>query len=54
VHHNTPLEEDYDRRLDNDNLLTTCDYHHELAERGEITREEIQQIIDEQEAKRGK
>ena len=49
VHHAVPLEEDYERRLDNDNLLTLCERHHELAESGEIPREEIQRIIREQE-----
>ena len=38
VHHIIPLCEDYDRRLDDDNLITLCGYHHELAERGAIAR----------------
>lgn len=49
VHHAVPLEEDYDRRLDDDNLITLCERHHEMAEAGEIPREEIQRIIREQE-----
>lgn len=52
VHHNTPIKEDYNKRLDNDNLLTVCDHHHEMCERGEIPRDEVQKIIDEQENKR--
>ncbi len=51
VHHAVPLEEDYDKRLDNDNLITICDSHHEKAESGEIPMEVILQIIAEQEAK---
>lgn len=51
VHHNTPINEDYNKRLDDDNLLTVCDYHHKMCDRGEITREEVQKIIDEQENK---
>lgn len=51
VHHNIPLNEDYNKRLDNDNLLTVCDYHHEMCENGKIPREEVQQIINEQENK---
>lgn len=51
VHHNTPINEDYNKRLDNDNLLTVCDHHHEMCESGEIPRDEVQTIIDEQEAK---
>ena len=38
VHHIIPLAEDFGRRLDNDNLITLCSYHHELAERGTIPR----------------
>lgn len=49
VHHNIPINEDYNKRLDNNNLLTVCDHHHEMCESGEISREEVQRIIDEQE-----
>lgn len=51
VHHNVPINEDYDKRLDNDNLLTVCNFHHEMCESGEIPREVVQQIINEQERK---
>lgn len=36
VHHITPLAVDYDRRLEEDNLITLCRFHHEQAERGAI------------------
>lgn len=49
VHHAITLEEDFERRLDNDNLLTMCERHHEMAERFIIPREEILYIIAEQE-----
>lgn len=49
VHHNVPIAEDYNKRLDNDNLITLCSIHHEMCENDEIPREEIQKIIDEQE-----
>lgn len=52
VHHNVPINEDYDKRLDNDNLLTVCNHHHEMCESGEIPRDEVQRIIDEQENNR--
>ena len=45
VHHITPLNEDYNKRLDNDNLITLCKYHHNLAEDGQIPREELQSLI---------
>ena len=51
VHHNTPINEDYNKRLDNNNLLTVCSYHHEMCESGDIPREEVQIIIDEQESR---
>lgn len=51
VHHNIPLEEDYEKRLDNDNLITLCGYHHELAENQIIPRSLIREIIAEQTAK---
>ena len=36
VHHIIPLAADFDKRLDDDNLITLCRYHHEQAERGTI------------------
>lgn len=41
VHHIVPLSEDYNKRLDNNNLITLCKYHHRLAEDGQIPREEL-------------
>lgn len=52
VHHAIPLERDFEKRLDDDNLITACSKHHEMAESGEIPYEEIKKIIDEQEGKR--
>ncbi len=46
VHHIVSIEEDYNKRLDSDNLITLCRYHHEMAERGDISREELQRIIE--------
>ena len=51
VHHNVPINEDYNKRLDNNNLLTVCDVHHKMCESEDIPREEVQKIIDEQEKK---
>lgn len=50
VHHAIPLEIDYEKRLDNDNLITLCDTHHEMAENGRIPYEVIKEIIEEQES----
>ena len=46
VHHITPLAEDFELRLDSDNLISLCAYHHELAERGEIAAEELRRAIE--------
>lgn len=49
VHHAVSIEADWDKRLDNDNLLTLCGMHHDMAEKGVITYETIKKIIEEQE-----
>lgn len=51
VHHAISLEKNFERRLDDDNLITACSKHHEMAESGIIPYEEIKKIIDEQERK---
>ena len=45
VHHIIPINEDYNKRLDNDNLITLCCYHHKMADKGEISREELQNLL---------
>lgn len=45
VHHITSLEQDFDKRLDDDNLITLCEGHHEEAERGEITKEYLYKLL---------
>ena len=47
VHHITSIQEDYNRRLDNDNLISLCDYHHKMAEEGQIPKEELYEIVNE-------
>jgi 5-methylcytosine-specific restriction endonuclease McrA len=49
VHHAIPIGQDESKRLLNSNLITICDYHHEMAESGRIGLTEIQAIIREQE-----
>ena len=48
VHHITPIEEDYNRRLDNDNLVSLCRYHHKMADDGIIPKDELYKIAEEQ------
>lgn len=45
VHHIVPLEEDYSKRLDSLNLITLCKYHHKMAETGQISKEELLEIV---------
>ena len=49
VHHAIPIRVAYDLRLADDNLITLCEVHHEMAERGEISLEVVQKMIKEQE-----
>lgn len=49
VHHAISMDKDFEKRLDNDNLLTLCGKHHEMAESGAISYGVIKGIIDEQE-----
>lgn len=45
VHHIVPLHEDFDRRLDDDNLISLCQYHHDMADSGVISREFLSEQI---------
>lgn len=46
VHHITSLEEDFTRKLDEDNLITLCVLHHKQADRGEIDKEYLYKLIN--------
>ncbi|EOS27631.1 hypothetical protein C806_00078 [Lachnospiraceae bacterium 3-1] len=48
VHHIVKLRDDYSRRLDDDNLITLCRMHHEMAEHGEIQASVLAAIAEEQ------
>lgn len=48
VHHAEKLEENFEKRLDNDNLLTLCEMHHKKADKSMIPFEVIKRIITEQ------
>ena len=48
VHHIIGLRQDYDRRLDDDNLITLCRRHHEMADDGRIAATELRDIVTEQ------
>lgn len=45
VHHIVPLAVDFDKRLDDDNLVTLCPRCHEEAEKGAISAEDLQAVV---------
>lgn len=45
VHHIIPLEERPDLAFEDNNLITLCQEAHEKAERGEISREELLELV---------
>lgn len=51
VHHARSLEKAWEKRLDDSNLILSCDYHHELMEKGEIPLSVVLDIIAEQNLK---
>nr|DAF74460.1 MAG TPA: NinG recombination protein [Caudoviricetes sp.] len=46
VHHIEKLSENFDRRLDNDNLISLCRYHHKMADDGSIPRAVLYGLIN--------
>ena len=45
VHHIVGINEDYNRRLDNDNLISLCSYHHKMADKGDIPKQVLLDIV---------
>ena len=45
VHHIVPINSDFDKRFNNDNLITLCRYHHEQAEKGLIKPDRLHNLI---------
>lgn len=45
VHHIVPLHEDWSKRADDNNLITLCHRHHRKADKGEIGRNILKNII---------
>ena len=46
VHHIISLNKDFEKRLDDDNLICLCRYHHELAEKGEFSKAFLVSLIN--------
>lgn len=53
VHHIIPLKNDCNLRLDDENLITLCKNHHEMAEAGIIPTDALKRIAKEQIEKEG-
>jgi 5-methylcytosine-specific restriction endonuclease McrA len=51
VHHIDSIASDWDKRLDDNNLISLCKYHHSLAELGKIGKDELVRIVEEQETR---
>ena len=47
VHHIEPIMKAWKKRLDNDNLICLCPYHHYMAEHGDIAVEELRILATE-------
>ena len=47
VHHIAPIEEDYEQRLEEENLITVCTVHHKMCEDGKISREKQRKLVKE-------
>lgn len=45
VHHIEPLCISWNKRLDDNNLITLCSFHHKLAEKGGISKAELAEIV---------
>lgn len=44
VHHIVPISENFDMRLNDENLITLCQKHHKEAERSEISRTHLMDL----------
>ena len=49
VHHITKVKDNFNARLDGYNLISLCREHHEEAERGDITADELKKLAKMQE-----
>ena len=47
VHHIEKLSDNFNKRLDNDNLITLCRYHHKMADDNKIPKEALYKLISE-------
>lgn len=53
VHHIDSIDDAWEERLDNYNLITLCDIHHEMAEKEEIPKDVLRRLVEEKEGPPG-
>lgn len=46
IYYIIPIAKDYNKKLDSDNLITLCRMHHEQAEKGIISKEELYELLE--------
>ena len=46
VHHIEKLNENFDKRLDDDNLIPLCRFHHKMADEGKIPKEVLYSLLN--------
>ena len=46
VHHINKVRNDYEKRLENDNLITLCVFHHKQADNNKISTNELYRLIN--------
>ena len=46
VHHIRKLKDDFEKRLDDDNLISLCTYHHKLADSGAYSESYLQSLAN--------
>ena len=46
VHHINKVRNDYDKRLENNNLITLCVFHHKQADTNKIASSELHSLIN--------
>lgn len=45
VHHIQPLRTNFDKRLDENNLITLCETHHSMADRGILSAKTLKNLL---------
>ena len=46
VHHIVPIEENFELRLEETNLISVCSVHHEMCEANKITRDMQRKLVE--------